>query len=44
MIGIDVGGANLKIIDGDGVHIHFCPLWEQSPIIHILNRYVTFTR
>ena len=40
MIGIDVGGANLKIVDGDGVHIHYCPLWEQSPVTRILERYV----
>ncbi len=41
MIGIDVGGANLKIVDEEGVHIHYCPLWERSPVTHILNRYVT---
>jgi hypothetical protein len=40
MIGIDVGGANLKIVDDDGAHIHYCPLWERSPVTHILNRYV----
>ena len=32
MIGIDVGGANLKIVDDGGVHIHYCPLWEDAPI------------
>ena len=32
MIGIDVGGANLKIVDDAGVHIHYCPLWEKSPL------------
>ena len=31
MIGIDVGGANLKIVDDDGPHIHYCPLWEGAP-------------
>ncbi len=41
MIGIDVGGANLKIVDGDGVHIHYCPLWERSPVTDILKRYVS---
>jgi probable H4MPT-linked C1 transfer pathway protein len=40
MIGIDVGGANLKIADGNGVHIHYCPLWERSPVTHILEQYV----
>ena len=32
MIGIDVGGANVKIVDDHGVHIHYCPLWEHAPI------------
>jgi probable H4MPT-linked C1 transfer pathway protein len=41
MIGIDVGGANLKVVDDDGVHIHYCPLWEKSPVSRILDRYVT---
>jgi probable H4MPT-linked C1 transfer pathway protein len=41
MIGIDVGGANLKIVDGAGVHIHYCPLWETSPITEVLNQYAT---
>jgi (4-(4-[2-(gamma-L-glutamylamino)ethyl]phenoxymethyl)furan-2-yl)methanamine synthase len=36
MIGIDVGGANLKVVDDTGVHIHYCPLWEQSPITEVL--------
>jgi len=40
MIGIDVGGANLKIVDEEGVHIHYCPLWEGSPVTRILDRYV----
>lgn len=40
MIGIDVGGANLKIVDDTGVHIHFCPLWEKSPITGLLRQYV----
>ena len=32
MIGIDVGGANLKVVDNDeNVHIHYCPLWEGAP-------------
>jgi (4-(4-[2-(gamma-L-glutamylamino)ethyl]phenoxymethyl)furan-2-yl)methanamine synthase len=40
MIGIDVGGANLKIVDDAGVHIHYCPLWEQSPITDLLRQHV----
>lgn len=39
MIGVDVGGANLKVVDHDGVHIHYCPLWEGSPVAEILARY-----
>lgn len=39
MIGIDVGGANLKIVDGDDVIIHYCPLWEKSPITKFLQPY-----
>lgn len=40
MIGIDVGGANLKIVDDDGVHIHYCPLYEGAPLTHMLQQYV----
>jgi probable H4MPT-linked C1 transfer pathway protein len=36
MIGIDVGGANLKVVDDAGVHIHYCPLWEHSPVTDVL--------
>ncbi|MEN6611642.1 MAG: hydantoinase/oxoprolinase family protein, partial [Methanoregulaceae archaeon] len=39
MIGIDVGGANLKVVDGSGPHIQYCPLWEKSPITEILRSY-----
>ena len=39
MIGIDVGGANLKVVDDDGVHIHYCPLWEGSPLAQMLKQY-----
>ena len=39
MIGIDVGGANLKIVDENGVHIHYCPLWTGAPIIDLLQQY-----
>ena len=41
MIGIDVGGANLKIVDDNGVHIHYCPLWKNAPLTGLLNQYVT---
>lgn len=41
MIGIDVGGANLKVINESGVHIHYCPLWEHAPITSLLDPYVT---
>ena len=40
MIGIDVGGANLKLVDDAGVHIHYCPLWEQSPLSDLLRQYI----
>ncbi|MCZ0863475.1 hydantoinase/oxoprolinase family protein [Methanocorpusculum vombati] len=39
MIGIDVGGANLKVVDEDGVHIHYCPLWRESNLAEILTQY-----
>lgn len=39
MIGIDVGGANLKIVDGTRAHIHYCPLWEGAPLVSFLTRY-----
>ncbi len=39
MIGIDVGGANLKIVDGDDVIIHYCPLWQKAPITKFLKPY-----
>ncbi|KAF1075251.1 hydantoinase/oxoprolinase family protein [Methanogenium sp. MK-MG] len=39
MIGIDVGGANLKIVDGDDIIIHYCPLWQESPIAKYLKPY-----
>jgi probable H4MPT-linked C1 transfer pathway protein len=43
MIGIDVGGANLKVVDEDGVHLHYCPLWEKAPITEILLPYAQGT-
>jgi probable H4MPT-linked C1 transfer pathway protein len=39
MIGIDVGGANLKIVNDTGTSIHYCPLWEDAPIRSLLGRY-----
>ena len=41
MIGIDVGGANLKIVNDDGPHIHYCPLWEGAAVASLLERYGT---
>ncbi|MFA6225603.1 MAG: hydantoinase/oxoprolinase family protein [Methanoregula sp.] len=40
MIGIDVGGANLKVVTESGAHIHYCPLWEHAPITSLLDQYV----
>jgi probable H4MPT-linked C1 transfer pathway protein len=39
MIGIDVGGANLKVADETGIHIHYCPLWEKAPVASLLMPY-----
>ena len=39
MIGIDVGGANLKVADEHGVHLHYCPLWTGAPIADLLRPY-----
>ena len=39
MIGIDIGGANLKIVDDAGVHIHYCPLWQGAPLAELLEPY-----
>ncbi|HII97912.1 MAG TPA: H4MPT-linked C1 transfer pathway protein [Methanoregula sp.] len=44
MIGIDVGGANLKVADENGAHIHYCPLWEKAPITEILLPYAEHDR
>src|SRR5665647_744731 len=41
MIGIDVGGANLKVVRGKSVYIHYCPLWENAPITRLLDQYNT---
>ncbi|KQC08321.1 MAG: H4MPT-linked C1 transfer pathway protein [Methanolinea sp. SDB] len=39
MIGIDVGGANVKVVDSGGVHIHYCPMWENAPLETLLAGY-----
>ena len=39
MIGIDVGGANLKFVDGKRVTIQYCPLWEDAPLGDLLDAY-----
>lgn len=36
MIGIDVGGANLKVVDDEGVFIWYCPLWEGALLSRLL--------
>jgi (4-(4-[2-(gamma-L-glutamylamino)ethyl]phenoxymethyl)furan-2-yl)methanamine synthase len=41
MIGIDVGGANLKVVGDDGVHIHYCPLWEKAPVTALLAQHAS---
>jgi len=41
MIGIDVGGANLKVVDENGVHIHYCPLWSGAPLTDLLRPYAS---
>ena len=41
MIGIDVGGANLKIVNDEGVHIHYSPLWERSSLAKLLRQHAT---
>ncbi len=41
MIGIDVGGANLKVANDNGVHIHYCPLWSGAPLQELLRQYAT---
>jgi probable H4MPT-linked C1 transfer pathway protein len=39
MIGIDIGGANIKIVDDRGTHIHYCPLWKGGSLRQILSEY-----
>jgi len=37
MIGIDVGGANLKVADGRGITSYYCPLYEGAPLTRLLS-------
>jgi hypothetical protein len=39
VIGIDVGGANLKLVDGNRVTIQYCPLWEDAPLTDLLKAF-----
>lgn len=39
MIGIDVGGANLKLVDGNRVTVQYCPLWEDAPLTELLHAF-----
>lgn len=39
MIGIDVGGANVKVATDSAVHTLYCPLWKGAPLRDILSRY-----
>jgi probable H4MPT-linked C1 transfer pathway protein len=41
VIGIDVGGANLKVATSKGVFLHYCPLWEESPLAGLLKTYAS---
>ena len=36
VIGIDVGGANVKVVAGDEVYIHYCPLWSRASLHDLL--------
>jgi probable H4MPT-linked C1 transfer pathway protein len=39
VIGIDVGGANLKVAGERGSAVHYCPLWTGAPIADLLRPY-----
>ncbi len=39
IIGIDVGGANLKIYDSGSVEIYYCPMWKKAPLKKLLESY-----
>lgn len=37
MIGVDVGGANLKVAGERGAEVHYCPLWRGAPLGDLLS-------
>jgi len=39
LIGIDVGGANLKLVDGNRVTIQYCPIWDDAPLTDLLQAF-----
>ncbi len=39
MIGIDIGGANVKFATDEGVDTVYCPLWEGAPLAGVLSRH-----
>lgn len=39
MIGIDIGGANVKFATDGGVDTVYCPLWEGAPLAGVLSRH-----
>lgn len=39
MIGIDIGGANLKVVTAKGTFVRYCPLWEGSDLASLLQEY-----
>jgi len=39
LIGIDVGGANLKLVDGKRITLRYCPLWEGAPLGDLLTAF-----
>ena len=39
IIGIDIGGANLKIFENKSVKIHYCPMWDNAPLTKLLEEY-----
>ncbi|MBN1167993.1 MAG: H4MPT-linked C1 transfer pathway protein [Methanospirillaceae archaeon] len=43
MLGIDIGGANLKIITDNGMYLHYCPLYRDAPLQEIIQNYATGT-
>ncbi|MDY6959172.1 MAG: hydantoinase, partial [Halobacteriota archaeon] len=38
ILGIDVGGANTKIVSSDGrfAELHYLPLWKESDLLSLL--------